>query len=179
MNYRYVGGYVARQLLHVYEKKIGEVYRQYCDCLGEMAVEGEGDDVQTYTRNWIDKVNRGGLYPINDSSFQLFVEIEKKVRVYLTKHLRNRESNMELLQQNVIEKVVGCDDVQFQWSLLSVNIENAEDEQLVIQDIVKLWVTIRGYSMVATWMEAYKQTEKANLQKSTGLRKSLSGNKSK
>ena len=176
---RYVGGYVARQLLHVYEKKIGEVYRQYCDCLGEMAVEGEGDDVLTYTRNWIDKVNRGGLYPINDSSFQLFVEIEKKVRVYLTKHLRNRESNMELLQQNVIEKVVGCDDVQFQWSLLSVNIENAEDEQLVLQDIVKLWVTIRGYSMVATWMEAYKQTEKANLQKSTGLRKSLSGNKSK
>ena len=25
----YVGGYVARQLLHVYEKKRGEVYRQY------------------------------------------------------------------------------------------------------------------------------------------------------
>ena len=68
-------------------------------------------------------------------SFQLFVDIEKKVHVYLTKHFRNRESNMELLQQNVIEKVVGCDDVQFQWSLLSVNIENAEDEQLVIQDI--------------------------------------------
>ena len=54
-----------------------------------------------------------------------------------------------------------------------------QDEQLVLQDIVKLWVTIRGYSMVATWMEAYKQNEKANLQKSTGLRKSLSGNKSK
>ena len=90
-----------------------------------MAVEGEGDDVLTYTRNWIDKVNRGGLCPLKDSSFQLFVEIEKKVRAYLTKHLRNRESNMELLQQNVIEKVVGCDDVQFQWSLLSVNIENA------------------------------------------------------
>ena len=135
-----------------------------------MAVEGEGDDVITYTRNWIDKVNRGGLYPINDSSFQLFVEIEKKVRAYLTKHLRNRESNMELLQQNVIEKVVGCDDVQFQWSLRTVNIENAEDEQLVLQDIVN---TIRWYSMVATWLEAYKQTEKANLQKSTGLRKFL------
>ena len=75
---RYVGGYIAWQL-HVYEKKRGEVYRQYCDCLG---IEGEGDDVLTYTRNWIDKVNRGGLYPINDSSFQLFVEIEKKVSVY-------------------------------------------------------------------------------------------------
>ena len=60
-----------------------------------------------------------------------------------------------------------------------MNIEKAEDEQLVLQDIVKLWVTIRGYSMVATWMEAYKKTEMANLQKSTGLHKSLSGNKSK
>ena len=46
---RYIGGYVARQLLCGYEKK-KEVIQQYCDCLGEMAVEVEWDELQTYIR---------------------------------------------------------------------------------------------------------------------------------
>lgn len=48
---------------------------------------------------------------------------------------------------------------------------------VVLTDIVKLSVTIRGFSMVASWMEVYKNKEHQNTQKSTGLRKSLSGAK--
>ena len=42
----------------------------------------------------------------------------------------------------------------------SVHIHNSEDKLVVLQDIFKLWITIRGYSMVAAWMEVYKQSEK-------------------
>jgi hypothetical protein len=45
---RYVGGYVARQLLRRYEHKSGEVYDQYVCGLGEMVVAGEGDDILSY-----------------------------------------------------------------------------------------------------------------------------------
>ena len=48
-----------------------------------------------------------------------------------------------------------------------------ETEELVHEDI-HLWVTIRGFSMAATWMETYKQATKQTKQKSTGLRKHLS-----
>ena len=84
---RYACGYVPRSLLKKYETKCGEVYSQFVQCLGEMAVEGEGDDVLTYTRKWFDQVNRGGLFPLNDNTFTLFVEIEKSVRVVLLKHV--------------------------------------------------------------------------------------------
>ena len=100
---RYVSGYVARQLLRKYEKKSGEVHDQHVICLSEMAVEGEGSDLLSYTRKWMEIVNRGGLFPINDDSFQLFVEIEKCVRVYLPKHLKSK-AGIDLFRQNVHEK---------------------------------------------------------------------------
>ena len=51
---RYVCGFVIRKVLERYEKKSADnvVYSQYVECLGELAVEEEGDDS-----------DRGGLYP--------------------------------------------------------------------------------------------------------------------
>ena len=40
-------GYVPRSLLKKYEIKCRAVYSQFVQCLGDMAVEGEGDDVLT------------------------------------------------------------------------------------------------------------------------------------
>lgn len=101
---RYVGGYVIRKLLKCYEKKSGVVYSQYTTCLGEMAVSdlGEGDDVLSYTRRWMDQVNRGGLFPLNDSSFHLFIAIEKCVRTYLPKHLTKLQSNIENFKKKCV-----------------------------------------------------------------------------
>lgn len=45
---RYISGYVGRSLLRKYEKKSNPVY---VACLSEMAVEGEGDDVLSYTKS--------------------------------------------------------------------------------------------------------------------------------
>lgn len=171
---RYVGGYVARHILRRYEKSAGEHYHQCITCLGEMAVAGEGEDLLSYTRKWIDKVNRGGLFPINDSSFHLFIEIEKCVRMYLPKHLSKSNS---AFKESVHDKVLANEDVQFHWTLLSQDIDNPDDSLAVLTDIVKLWVTLRGFSMVGAWMEVYKSQEGRNTQKSTGLRKSLSGAK--
>ena len=84
---RYACGYVARNLLKRYEKQSGEVAQQYVTCLGEMAVEGEGDDVLAYTKIWLEKVNRGGLFPLSDEAFCFFVEIELCVRTYLPQHM--------------------------------------------------------------------------------------------
>lgn len=98
---RYVGGYVARQLLRRYEHKSGELYSQYITCLGEMAVAGEGDDLLSYTTKWMEKVNRGGLFPINNNAFHLFIEMEKCVRVYLPKHLTKSMSDEDTFQHRV------------------------------------------------------------------------------
>ena len=53
--------YVSCSLLKKYETKQGDVYSQYVQYLGDMAV---GDDILTYTGKWFDQVNRGGFFPL-------------------------------------------------------------------------------------------------------------------
>lgn len=92
-----------------------------------MAVASEGGDVLSYTRKWMDLVNRGGLFPLNDNSFHLFIEIEKCVRVFLHKHLTKSKSDKESFQRSVQDRVIENEDIQFYWTLLSQDIENPHD----------------------------------------------------
>lgn len=45
----------------------------------------------------------------------------------------------------------------------------------LLAEVVTLWVTIRGFSLAASWMEAYKKHKHKTTQKATGLRKPISG----
>ena len=115
---QYVGGYVARTLLKRHEKKDGDVESQYIQCLGDMAVEfeeGEGDDVLAYTRKWLEQTNRGGLFPINDTSFSLFAHIETCVCSLLPTYLRTTctNSDKDKFQENVLKKILENEELQF------------------------------------------------------------------
>ena len=84
---RYAGGYVPHSLLKRFEKRKGKKYDQFIECLGDMAVESEHSDFLNYTKDWIGKVNRGGLLPLNDMTYCFFVAIEKVVRVLLPRYV--------------------------------------------------------------------------------------------
>ena len=127
--------------------------------MGDIAVEGEGSDVLVYTRKWLDQVNRGGLFPLNDSTFTFFVAIEKQVRNVLPCHVI-KPSDKETFKKAVIEKVLQDEDVQFHWALINQDIDKPEDAVALLVEIVKLWVTIRGFSFAASWMEEYKKNSK-------------------
>ena len=43
------------------------------------------------------------------------------------------------------------DDVQFFWSMLSVDIANSDETSELLQSITTLWITIRGYSVAGNW----------------------------
>ena len=171
---RYACGYVPYKLLKKYDNKTGEMYSQYVQCLGDMAVEGE-EDFLGYTRKWLDQVNRGGLFPLNEKAFALFIEIEKCVRLLLPQHIIRGDSDKATFKRCVLEKIVKNEDVQFNWLLLSQDIDDVAHAEHLLTEIVNLWVTIRGYSIAASWMAEYKKNARKTTQKSTGLRKSISG----
>ena len=77
---RYAGGFVPHSLLKRYEKKSEQKFEEYVECLGSMAVESDFCDFLDYTKDWIDMVNRGGLFPLNDITFELFVAVERRVK---------------------------------------------------------------------------------------------------
>ena len=53
-------------------------------------------------------------------------------------------------KQDVHGVIIQNDDVQFHWSVLSQDTDDPDDAQELLTEIVKLWVTIRGFSMTAS-----------------------------
>ena len=75
------------------------------ECLSNMTVNGEEGSFLDYTIQWISKVNRGGLFEVNDSTFALFQEIglafvtSSPQRLLLPLH--NHTKNINLSKQHM------------------------------------------------------------------------------
>ena len=154
---QYACGYVPRALLRKYEKRTGSKFNRFVECLGEMAVDGAESEFLMYTKRWIEKVNHGGLFPLNDMSFIFFTSVEIKVHSILPQYIAsNSAKSKEDLQDSVIAKVVRSEEVQWNWIFVSQCILCVEDSNELLREIIELWVTIKGFSIVASWMETYK-----------------------
>ncbi len=165
---RYAAGYVPFKLLTKYEKiSDTEFAVSVIECLSDMSVNGDESDLMAYTRKWTLQVNRGGLF---DLTYTLFKEIEMNVRYHLFTvfHSKSRDNRKE-----IIEAVVNSDDVQFYWTLLSVDIPVENHAIQLLKEIVGLWINIRGFSIAGGWLERYKHTTKVSIAKSKSLRKDL------
>ena len=49
-----------------HEKNVSKKSVAFIECLGNMVVNGEDSTLLEYTTQWVSKVNRGGLFEIND-----------------------------------------------------------------------------------------------------------------
>ena len=144
--------------------------------IGEMAIQSEStdDDFLIYTSEWIDKVSRGGLFPLNDATYIFFVSVEKEVCAILLCYMAKQAGSKDAFKELVIQKIVDSEQVQWNWTLISQCIDSEDDAIELLKEIVTLWVTIRGFSITAMWMEAYKRDHKSGTKKTPGLRKGLS-----
>ena len=86
---------------------------------------------------------------------------------------KSTSKSSEDFKEDVISKILDNEDVQFHWTLISQCIEKDEEAAWILLEIVKLYVTIRGFSIAAMWLEQYKREEKLSTKKSVELRKQL------
>ena len=68
------------------------------------------------------------------------------------------------MQASKSEGFLGDDDIQFHWSVISVDLDRHVGEQL-LQEIVQLWLTIRRFSTAGAFVEQYKQITKKSTKK--------------
>ncbi len=131
-----------------------------------------GCDRAHISEQWTDLVDRGGLIHISDTIFTLFASMEMEVRSHL------RAENPSLLKAGLKEllttSVLQNEEVQFYWSVVSANWVKEEADEL-LRMIVQHWITLRGFSFVASFMETFKRENKTTTQKSKGTRKTLIG----
>ena len=170
---RYAAGYVPMKLMKRYEKQSSKVAVEYVECLSSMAVNGDESSLEAYTLEWSRKLNRGGLFEVNDETYRFFREVEVKMQSILMAVLK-RSVAASGQKQVIIDTVASDDDVQFFWALLTCDIQREEDAITLLKDIVELWLTIRGFSVAGAWLEQHKQKSRTNSRKSKGLRKKLS-----
>ena len=167
---RYVAGYIPYKLLKKYEQRCDEEYMETVECLHSMAVTGDESSLMEYTRKWCLQIDRGGLFEVNDSAYLLFREIEIGVREKLIASFSTSACDEEKRKDAITNAVAASDNVQFFWTLLSVDISNEKTAIAVLREMIQLWITIRGFSIAKAWLEKYLPDKKT---KEKGIRKEL------
>ena len=165
---RYAAGYVVRS---VRDKllKCRTTNRDAMLCgLSDMCLP---DDVSHTSETWLNAVDRGGLVHINHTTFKLFYAIEMELRNHLTVS-RVTDMNDEF-KYKVKTAIFDDVDVKYYMDCVTEDLEDDERKEL-LEKMVNLYITVRGFSFVRSWLEMYKQAEKVKLQKSKSLRNKLS-----
>ena len=119
------------------------------------------------------KIDRGGLFEVNDGCYHLFAAIEIALGDKLKVHLQSSTTQHSLAKSSPIQSI-SCDEVvQFYWAMQSVDIDNDEHSAELLHHIIELGVTVRGFSIGASCLEDYERVMNTSTLKSTGLRKGL------
>ena len=170
---RYAAGYVPRALKAKISQGSHPHKESFLQCLSGMGTKGRSSDrtpsVQEFTKQWISAVDRGGLTFVSDETYTLFYQMEMRMQ----KHLHELTSQKHIDKVAVMEEVAADYDIQFQWCLLSTDINEEDASQELLQKVIELWLTIRGFSTAGAYVEYYKQCKERTLKKSTSLRHSL------
>ena len=160
---RYAAGFVPRALRKKLRKSSHPLKSELLLCILDML--DDGDEEHDSSCRWIDMIDRGGLTHVNTMTYHAFLSMEVELR----KHLGAEQvPNLK----DVAKIVKDSNDVQFNWSMVAADWEE-EEAQALLELVVDLWITIRGFSFASAWIEAFKAEHKKSVQKSKGVRKQL------
>ncbi len=169
----YVCGYVPVALKRRYEKRKGEKYASFVQCLLHMSIGAFEDSFYDYARKWFEIVNRGGTFEVSDSTYQFFLVLEKKTRHALKSYLHTGDD-----QKFVVDKIMADENIIFYWSMLSVDLDEADCKE-ILKDVVTLWLNIRGFSTTGAWVEQHKKIAGTTMKSKPSLRAGLKKSRSK
>ena len=143
---RYAAGYVPRALRKKLLKSAHPLKSELLLCILDLLDDGDEDHDDSC--KWVDMIDRGGLTHVNTMTYYAFVSMEIELR----KHLRSEQlPNLK----DVAKIIKDSDEVQFYWSIVAADWDE-EEAQALLELIIDLWVTIRGFSFASAWIEKFK-----------------------
>ena len=120
----------------------------------------EGED------SWIKRIDRGGLWHVNEGIYVLFYAMEEIIRQHFT--VKSIESLDSHTKDQCLYAVLKNDDIKHHWSTVASHIDD-NTGNFVLHELVRLYLTIRGHAFVSSCMELYKQRHSKKIQKSKAL----------
>lgn len=165
---RYVSGYVCRKVQ--VQLKSSSLPNKDDMILFISDLSGDEWDETQGTEEWINSIDRGGLWHVNDNTYLIFYLMEEVIRKHLT--VQAAKTLKETTRKEVLDAVLSNEDILFQWSLLTTAIGDEVGGPL-LNKIAELYFTVRGFHFASSILELFKQAHKKRTQKSKALRKKL------
>ena len=165
---RYVAGYIPHHLTQKLAKSAHPLKEELTLCLMDLLQEGEVEVDADHSSEWVKIVDRGGLKHANNAAYDALVAMELVIRKHLS--MRSVHSVNDGFKEVVMKAIMTNEDVQFYWTVAALDWDEEESAAL-LQLVVDLFVTVRGFAFISAWMELYKQETKKSTQKSKGVRK--------
>ncbi|XP_077999384.1 uncharacterized protein LOC144452208 [Glandiceps talaboti] len=162
---RYACGYIPMALTKQLRKR-GPSVSPLIDCLSGMRCTTElSDSFLSYTTEWVDKENRGGLHVVNDKSYIFFRTVESIFRKKFRVDIAN-------IRDSVIDDVLADRLALSRWAVLASCL-NENQSIALLSMCVKLWVNIRCHSMAKRIIQQHKVKTGISQCGNKGLRKGL------
>ena len=165
---RYLAGYLCNKIQKQLEKT--NKYEQLLVVSDMSGCEmNDGKD----TESWTNIMDRGGLWHVNDTTFQMVCSMEMELRNHLS------VKKAVLAEQNtasfLVEKLAGNEEVKIHWQTLCEDhtVLDTDEKDQLLHMFTKLFVTIRGFAFATSLIETYKKVSGKTLQKTKGLRKTI------
>ena len=155
---RYMAGYVVVKL-----KKKFPLFSDFF-----MSLKSDSDrafeSICEYSTYWTEQIDRGGLYHVNTTFFDLVTDIEVVCRRYLD----TRIPPVPDIIKNIKADVFQSGFITQKWDTISTGLIPPESSGRVLKAIVCLWSNIRVHSFTSKWAD---QLDKGGHAK--GTRKTL------
>lgn len=164
----YAAGYTLRKLIRKYNQMDNCKSKEFVDILNDMLGEDQvsieaNTTYMDYIKVWTKINDRGGLIHVSLDTFRCFKAIE-----IVTYDLISKGSTKE----EVITQVFVNENVRLHWTLICDLHDDSKSMEL-LQDVIGVWFTIRGFSIAGKLFEDYKKVTKTNVRGKKGLRKEL------
>lgn len=158
---RYVAGYIPYSIKEGLKgRKDGETKEaltRVLSCWDKNNLSSERLEFLNYTREWTTKINRGGLFLVNDEFYIFIRRVENVARKILNKTLMISYAG-EDLRKILMEKFSESHLVDISWNSLTKSLENRELCQTLKRMVLNKWVNIRANSFVKAWVNLAKLT---------------------
>ena len=105
-----------------------------------MLLKGNEDETTASSADWVNEVDREGLWKVQERTCMLFAAMEEEVREHFQiGHVRDVKDGFG---ERVTVAVSTNEEVLFHWCMLTAEVEEAHAEA-VLHMLIDLWITIR------------------------------------
>ena len=169
---RYAAGFVCRHLRNKLEKRNHPLKEELILCILQLIRGADANEESGTAEEWSELIDRGGLWNVRNTTFQVFCALEEEIRPSLRAFVLD---STHTDKAKAITTLISSNDVQFYWCIAAADfdIEDEETHAQLLQKIVELFVTVRGFAYASAWVEKYKQSKDKSTQRSKSLRKKL------